>query len=103
MCEKIDSRQGRATYAHRMGLIEPVFGHIQQRWPAPIHAAWSGQGRHAVEAVLHRPHRGQTAALWQDGRVGGRVPAKHVSCGRMAGQNPRVCDKPKANDSLRDG
>ena len=31
MREKIDSPQGRATYAHRMGLIEPVFGHIQQR------------------------------------------------------------------------
>jgi transposase len=31
MREKIDSPQGRAIYAHRMGLIEPVFGHIQQR------------------------------------------------------------------------
>ena len=31
MREKIDSDKGRATYAHRMGLIEPVFGHIQQR------------------------------------------------------------------------
>lgn len=31
MREKIDSPEGRATYAHRMGLIEPVFGHIQQR------------------------------------------------------------------------
>ena len=31
MREKIDSPEGRAIYAHRMGLIEPVFGHIQQR------------------------------------------------------------------------
>ncbi len=31
MREKIDSPEGRATYAHRMGLIEPVFGHTQQR------------------------------------------------------------------------
>lgn len=31
MREKIDSDQGRAIYAHRMGLVEPVFGHIQQR------------------------------------------------------------------------
>jgi len=31
MREKIDSDVGRAIYAHRMGLIEPVFGHIQQR------------------------------------------------------------------------
>lgn len=31
MREKIDSDEGRAIYAHRMGLIEPVFGHIQQR------------------------------------------------------------------------
>ena len=31
MREKIDSPAGRAIYAHRMGLIEPVFGHIQQR------------------------------------------------------------------------
>ena len=31
MREKIDSPDGRAIYAHRMGLIEPVFGHTQQR------------------------------------------------------------------------
>jgi transposase len=31
MREKIDSPKGRAIYAHRMGLIEPVFGHTQQR------------------------------------------------------------------------
>ena len=31
MREKIDSDKGRAIYAHRMGLIEPVFGHTQQR------------------------------------------------------------------------
>ena len=31
MREKIDSPRGRAIYAHRMGLIEPVFGHTQQR------------------------------------------------------------------------
>jgi transposase len=31
MREKIDSPEGRTIYAHRMGLIEPVFGHIQQR------------------------------------------------------------------------
>lgn len=31
MREKIDSDKGRAIYAHRMGLIEPVFAHIQQR------------------------------------------------------------------------
>lgn len=31
MREKIDSDRGRAIYAHRMGLIEPVFGHTQQR------------------------------------------------------------------------
>ncbi|MEZ5462148.1 transposase [Dokdonella sp.] len=31
MREKIDSDKGRAIHAHRMGLIEPVFGHIQQR------------------------------------------------------------------------
>ncbi|HPN07645.1 MAG: IS1182 family transposase [Dokdonella sp.] len=31
MREKIDSDQGRAMYAHRMGVIEPVFGHTQQR------------------------------------------------------------------------
>lgn len=31
MRAKIDSEKGRALYAHRMGLIEPVFGHIQQR------------------------------------------------------------------------
>ena len=31
MREKIDSDKGRAIYANRMGLIEPVFGHIQQR------------------------------------------------------------------------
>lgn len=31
MREKIDSAQGRAIYAHRMGLVEPVFGHTQQR------------------------------------------------------------------------
>lgn len=31
MREKIDGAEGRAIYAHRMGLIEPVFGHIQQR------------------------------------------------------------------------
>lgn len=31
MREKIDSPDGRAVYAHRMGLVEPVFGHIQQR------------------------------------------------------------------------
>ncbi len=31
MREKIDSPAGRAIYAHRMGLIEPVFGHTQQR------------------------------------------------------------------------
>ena len=31
MREKIDSDKGRAIYAQRMGLIEPVFGHIQQR------------------------------------------------------------------------
>ena len=31
MREKIDSDQGRAIYAHRMGVIELVFGHIQQR------------------------------------------------------------------------
>ena len=31
MREKIDSEKGRAIYAHRMGLIEPVFGHTQQR------------------------------------------------------------------------
>ena len=28
---KIDSTRGRAIYAQRMGIIEPVFGHIQQR------------------------------------------------------------------------
>lgn len=31
MREKIDSDKGRVIYAHRMGLIEPVFGHTQQR------------------------------------------------------------------------
>jgi hypothetical protein len=31
MREKIDSSKGRAIYAQRMGLIEPVFGHTQQR------------------------------------------------------------------------
>jgi transposase len=31
MREKIDSDKGRAIYAHRMGLVEPVFGHTQQR------------------------------------------------------------------------
>ena len=31
MREKIDSPEGRAIYAHRMGLIEPVFGHTRQR------------------------------------------------------------------------
>jgi len=31
MREKIDSRKGRTIYAQRMGLIEPVFGHVQQR------------------------------------------------------------------------
>ncbi|MBK6377341.1 MAG: transposase [Xanthomonadales bacterium] len=31
MREKIDSPEGRAIYANRMGLIEPVFGHTQQR------------------------------------------------------------------------
>ncbi|MEO8993761.1 MAG: transposase, partial [Rhodanobacter sp.] len=31
MREKIDSPEGRTIYAHRMGLIEPVFGHTQQR------------------------------------------------------------------------
>ena len=31
MREKIDSDKGRAIYAQRMGLIEPVFGHTQQR------------------------------------------------------------------------
>lgn len=31
MRDKIDSAEGRAIYAHRMGLVEPVFGHIQQR------------------------------------------------------------------------
>lgn len=31
MRDKIDTPEGRAIYAHRMGLIEPVFGHIQQR------------------------------------------------------------------------
>lgn len=31
MREKIDSGRGQAIYAHRMGLIEPVFGHTQQR------------------------------------------------------------------------
>ena len=31
MREKIDSDEGRAIYAHRMGLVEPVFGHTQQR------------------------------------------------------------------------
>ena len=31
MREKIDSPEGRTIYANRMGLIEPVFGHIQQR------------------------------------------------------------------------
>ncbi len=31
MREKIDSPKGRAIYAQRMGLIEPVFGHTQQR------------------------------------------------------------------------
>ncbi len=31
MREKIDSPEGRAIYANRMGLIEPVFGHVQQR------------------------------------------------------------------------
>lgn len=31
MREKIDSAKGRAIYAKRMGLIEPVFAHIQQR------------------------------------------------------------------------
>lgn len=31
MREKIDSDKGRAIYAQRMGLIEPVFAHIQQR------------------------------------------------------------------------
>lgn len=30
MREKIDSGKGRAIYAHRMDLIESVFGHIQQ-------------------------------------------------------------------------
>jgi hypothetical protein len=29
--EKIDSLEGRAIYAHRMGRIEPVLWHIQQR------------------------------------------------------------------------
>lgn len=28
---KNDSSEGRTIYAHRMGLIEPVFGHTQQR------------------------------------------------------------------------
>jgi hypothetical protein len=31
MREKIDNDQGRALYAQRMGLVEPVFGHTQQR------------------------------------------------------------------------
>lgn len=31
MREKIDSDQGRDIYAQRMGVVEPVFGHIQQR------------------------------------------------------------------------
>lgn len=31
MREKIDRPEGRAIYANRMGLIEPVFGHTQQR------------------------------------------------------------------------
>lgn len=31
MREKIDSAEGRAIYAGRMGLIEPVFGHARQR------------------------------------------------------------------------
>ncbi len=31
MREKLDSDQGRAIYAHRMGLVEPVFGHTRQR------------------------------------------------------------------------
>jgi hypothetical protein len=31
MREKIDSSKGRAIYAQRMGLIEPVFGHTRQR------------------------------------------------------------------------
>ena len=31
MRAKIDSDKGRAIYAHRMGLIEPVFGPTQQR------------------------------------------------------------------------
>jgi hypothetical protein len=29
--KKIDSPEGRAIYAHRMGRIEPVLWHIQQR------------------------------------------------------------------------
>ena len=31
MREKIDSDKGRAIYVQRMGLVEPVFGHTQQR------------------------------------------------------------------------
>lgn len=36
MKEKIDSRKGRSTYSDRMGIVEPVFGHIKHtlglRW-----------------------------------------------------------------------
>ncbi|MBK7013955.1 MAG: transposase, partial [Xanthomonadales bacterium] len=87
MREKIDSDKGRAIYAQRMGLIEPVFGHIQQRGLRRF--TLRGQTKvDAMEAVLHCPQRGETAGLRQDGRVS-EIRRKHGSCGPIVGKYRR--------------
>jgi hypothetical protein len=66
---------------------------------APIYAAWPGQGRHATEAVLHCPQRGQFAAIRQDGRVSRGMPAKQAS--HSTYQREKSLHQRSTNDARR--
>ena len=59
MKHRIDSPDGRMRYGQRFGTVEPVFGNLcYNKGTHPVHAAWSNQGRWAVEALLPGPqHR----------------------------------------------
>jgi hypothetical protein len=47
-----------------------------------------------MEAVLHRPQRGETAGLWKDRRVSGIAPQKHTAIGGIGIGNRQSRDQP---------
>jgi hypothetical protein len=56
-----------------------------------------------MEAVLHRPQRGEIAGLRQAGRVSGKSPAKRGACSRFVDKRRRVSEGRKIDDAVYGG